>query len=134
EPPADPLDPFIPSMIAEANYLLGSIRDVVDEAPLHQRVIALVQIIDRIERLDYRAQARAARLNIPSVDEDVNIVYEYEVEGHVEKEDDLDEGFPEPGYISAWPAQEDERQNLDGHRYRDEEPPLEPYPHAEPGF
>jgi hypothetical protein len=96
--PVDPLDSLIPSMIAEADYLLGSIRrEVIDEAPLHQRVSALVQLIDRIERLYTRAQIRAAQLKAPAEDEDVQIIYEFEVEGHVEKTEDLDEGFPEPG-------------------------------------
>jgi transposase-like protein len=101
--PDDPLAAFIPAMTAEANYLLGSIRDAIEDAPLHQRVVALVQLIDRIERLDARAQMRAARLNPFGEEEDVKIIHEYEVEGHVEKTDDLDEGFPESPYIPVWP-------------------------------
>lgn len=85
--PDDPLMPFIPAMVAKASDLLASIDEAIQDAPLNQRVAALVQLIDRIERMRFRRALYP--LHPPA--EDVQIVYEYEVEGHVEKEDDLDE-------------------------------------------
>lgn len=83
----DPLEPFIPAMVAKASDLLDSIDEAIQDAPLNQRVAALVQLIDRIERMRFRRAFRPLR----PPGEDVQIVYEYEVEGHVEKEDDLDD-------------------------------------------
>ncbi|MBL8157234.1 MAG: hypothetical protein JNM70_23880 [Anaerolineae bacterium] len=71
-------------MIAKARDLLDSIDEAIEDAPLNQRVAALVQIIDRIERMRFRRAFRPAQPPIDPMD------YEIRVAHHVEKEDDLD--------------------------------------------
>jgi len=63
-----------------ASALSNRIEEAIDEAPLNQRVNALVQLISSISKL-------AAML--PA--EEIEYVYEYENENHVEKTEDLEE-------------------------------------------
>lgn len=87
---ADPLEPFIPAMVAKASDLLDSIDEAIEDAPLNQRVAALVQLIDRIERMRFRRAFRPAQPPIDPMD------YEIRVAHHVEKEDDLEDTLDDP--------------------------------------
>lgn len=67
-------------MLDAADTLSRSIISAIDEAPLNQRVTALSQLIDRIIKV---------ATQLPN-EEEIEYVYEYEVEHHVEKKEDLE--------------------------------------------
>jgi hypothetical protein len=66
-------------MLDAADTLSRSIISAIEEAPLNQRVTALSQLIDRIIKL---------ATQLPN--EEIEYVYEYEVEHHVEKKKDFE--------------------------------------------
>ena len=67
-------------MLDAADTLSRSIVPAIEDAPLNQRVAALAQLIDRIIKL---------ATQLPN--EEVEYIYEYELEHHVEKNTDEQE-------------------------------------------